>query len=354
MIGELAAPVRSWNGFWFGLTGARPLGAFRLMFGFCVLIHLVLLAPDLDQFVTDAGILRGEESKQLAGVLRWSILQEFQSPGAVRVVFAVTTAAAVLVVLGLHTRVACVVQYLGLLSIHHRNLLTNSGADSLMVILAFLLMFTASGRAYSLDGLRLRRRLGGEYEPVCVPWAQRLMQIQISILYFMTAFWKCQGETWAEGTALHYVLSNSEIRRWTFGLLTNEHAINALTYGALGVEFALAFLLWVKAARPFVIAAGVALHVGIMFTVNIPVFGELMMSSYLLYLTPGEFEKLRETVALRRRLSRFAGRGFMAGAGRGLETVIKPAYRPMGLRWSAQAGMKPGSESAVSGGENSR
>ena len=46
-------------------------------------------------------------------------------------------------------------------------------------------------------------------------------------------------------------------------------------------EFALAFLLWVRPARPYAIAAGMLLHVGIMLTVNIPIFvpGEKAMTA---------------------------------------------------------------------------
>jgi hypothetical protein len=139
--------VRGWNRFWFTKTSAKPLGVFRILFSLCALVHLILLAPDLVRFVSDEGVLRGEEAKQLAGPLRYSVLQDFQTPGAVRVVFAITTTAAVLTGVGLWTRVTSFVLYLGLLSLHHRNLLTNSGADTILVILSFLLAMAPSGRA---------------------------------------------------------------------------------------------------------------------------------------------------------------------------------------------------------------
>ena len=69
-------------------------------------------------------------------------------------------------------------------------------------------------------------------------------------------------------------------------------AINALTLGALVVEFALAFLLWFRATRPWAILAGLGLHAGILLTVNIPIFGELMIASYLTFLAPDELDAL--------------------------------------------------------------
>ncbi len=58
----------------------------------------------------------------------------------------------------------------------------------------------------------------------------------------------------------------------------------------MGIEIALAFLLWVKAARPWVIAAGLALHLGIMCIINIPIFGELTTAGYIVFLTPTEWD----------------------------------------------------------------
>jgi hypothetical protein len=122
-----------------------------------------------------------------------------------------------------------------------------------------------------------------------IPWAQRLIAIQISIVYFMTALLKAQGKTWADGTALHYILNNEECRRFTLGLTAYPAVLNALTFGTLLLEFALAFLLWVRVARPWMIAAGLMLHGGVMLTVNIPIFGELITACYLTYLSPAEF-----------------------------------------------------------------
>ena len=185
-----------------------------------------------------------------------------------------------------------VATYLGLLTIHHRNLATASGADVLMVVVAFTLMLSGCGDAYSLDARRRARRLGVEAEPLVSPWPQRLIQLQVSTVYFVTAALKASGPTWQDGTALHYVLSNDEVRRFTFGLTAYPLATNAMTYGALLMEFALAFLLWVRAARPWIMPMGLALHVAICLTVNIPVFGEIITACYLLFLTPEEFTAL--------------------------------------------------------------
>ena len=187
-------------------------------------------------------------------------------------------------------------------------LLTVSGADTLLLCTAFALMFTPSGAAYALDARRTRLRRGdGPADPIVAPWGFRLIQIQLTILYFMTGLLKARGTTWADGSALYYVLSDPEFRRASFGLTAYPALMNALTFGALLLELALPFLLWVRAARPFVIPAGVMLHAGIIATVNIPVFSELCVATYLLFLTGGEWAAIARVFARsgrRRRVTR--------------------------------------------------
>ncbi len=296
----MTSPIRVWNRFWFGPISARPLGAFRIVFGLIVLLNLALLAPEAEEWLSDAGRLGGPEARELAGPFRPSPLQYVQDPATVRLWLAATAVVAVLFTLGWHTRVMGVLLYGLTLSIHHRNMLASSGADVLLMIVCFLLMLSPCGTAYSLDARRVARRRGTPAEPLILPWAQRLIQFQLAFVYLATALIKTTGPTWGNGTALHYVLSNGEFRRFTLGLTSYPELINVLTYGALLLEFALPFLIWFRAARPWILFPGLALHAGIVLTVNIPIFGELMTACYLLFLSPEELDGLLRAVDPRR------------------------------------------------------
>jgi hypothetical protein len=286
-------PLRAWNQFWFQPISARPLGAFRIVFGLVALANLAFLAFDIDYWLTGVGMLQGPEAREVAGDLRQSPLQWVQDPTSVRLFFAATAGLGVLLTIGWHTRVVGILFYLATLSIHHRNILTASGADSLVMIITFYVMLTPCGAAYSLDARRAARRRGTVAEPLIVPWAQRLIQLHISMIYFNTAILKSNGASWLGGTALHYVLHNTEVGRFQLGPLTEYPlAINLLTHGALMTEFSVAFLLWFRATRRWAICAGMALHGGILLTVNIPIFGELMIACYMTFLTPEELDAL--------------------------------------------------------------
>jgi len=294
-------PIRAWNAFFFRPTSARPLGAIRICFGLLVLTNLALCAVDLDHWYTGVGLLQGAEARVIAGPLQMSPLQWFQDPTTVRAVFAATAVAAALLTIGWCSRPMSVLVYLGLLTIQFRNLVSSSGADVLLMTFAFNLMFCPSGAAYSVDAWIEARRRGTPAEPLILPWGLRLIQIQISLVYSIAAILKVGGGLWLNGTALHYVLANSEVRRLDVSFLTQYPIlINLMTYSALAMEFSLAFFLWSRAARPVVICIGVLLHAGIFVTINIPIFGELMWVGYLAFLTPPEFDALLRALDARR------------------------------------------------------
>jgi hypothetical protein len=106
-------------------------------------------------------------------------------------------------------------------------------------------------------------------------------------------------------------------------LLRYPLAINALTYAALFAELALPILLWFRAVRPWAIAMGLGLHLGVMLTVNIPIFGELMTACYLAFLTPEELNVL---------LRPFNPRNWFARPRRGVVNVDGRVDGPSGLR----------------------
>jgi hypothetical protein len=332
------SPLRAWNRFWFNPISARPLGAFRIVFGLVMLANLAILAFDLDYWLTSAGMLQGSEAREVAGELRYSLLFWMDDPFSVRIFVAVTAVLAVLLTLGWHTRVVSVLFFLAAISIHHRNILTVSGADTLVIIMSFYVMLAPTGAAYSLDARRAARRRGGDdapAEPLIVPWAQRLIQLHLCLIYFDTAVLKCNGSTWLNGTALHFVIHNTEVGRFHLSTLTDYPVlINLMTVGGLLTEFALAFLLWFRPTRVWTMFAGLSLHIGILFLVNIPIFGELMTACYLTFLDPDQLDNLLRTLDPRPLLRR-SERPEPALAGR----VEGPSRlpRPLAASYAAQA-----------------
>ena len=283
-------PIRVWNQFFFGLQSARPLGMIRICYGLLALANLGFCAVEMDHWYSEAGLLPGDAAQVIAGKLLPSPLHYVQSPQAIRIAFGFTALAALGLTVGWRTKLMSILYYGAMISLHNRNTVSASGADVLLLIFGFNLMLSPCGAAYSVDSWLANRKRGTVADPLILAWSLRLFQIQICLVYAMAAILKCNGNLWINGSAIHYVLNNSEVGRVDLSVLSNYPIlINLMTYSALGFELSLAFLLWFRAVRPAVIMMGIMLHLGILLTVNIPIFGELMWTGYIAFLTPPEF-----------------------------------------------------------------
>ena len=106
---------------------------------------------------------------------------------------------ALLLTVGLWTRVMSVAVFLCLNSIDQRNLLILHGGDTFLRCAGFFLMFAPAGAAFSLDRLiAIRRGKQGPQIKPRAPWAQRMIQIELSLLYLTSFFWKLKGHNMAE------------------------------------------------------------------------------------------------------------------------------------------------------------
>lgn len=289
---------RIWNGFWFGPISPGALGLFRLVFGALVVWYGLLLWPDRWVWFSERGVLGKEDAARIL---------EFLNPGprlnpfdwglndrSLTLFFVVFLLAAVGLTLGLATRFCALLVFVGLNALHNRNVVILNSGDTVMMVMSAYLLLSPAGAACSLDRLR---RIGhgreGDIPPPIIPWAQRLMQLQVSIVYLSTFCSKISGRLWQDGTAAFYPLHLPESARFPVPLTDGSHlwAIHLATYGTLAVELAMAAFVWVPRLRLFVLAAGTLLHLGIEYSLNIPLFSFLMIASYIPFLTEADLQR---------------------------------------------------------------
>ena len=191
------------------------------------------------------------------------------------------------------TRFSSVAVYICLGSIQVRNgFILNSG-DTLMLVTGFFLMFAPAGAAFSVDHwLRVRRGREPKIVQVFSPWAQRMLQIQTSIVYLSTFYWKSMGVLWMNGTAVYYAMRLDDFHRFPVPTLHSLFLIRSLTWLTLLIEFALAVLIWFKELRYPVLLAGLALHVGIEYAMNIPLFEWMIVATYVNFIEPEDLSRM--------------------------------------------------------------
>lgn len=293
-----------WNRFWFAPQTGHVLGLYRIAIGLLTLYSFSLFAKDADVFFSDEGVLTTRTVARELGREYHTILHWIRSPFGVRLALAALMLAAVCFTVGFHTRVASVLLYLLVVSFHERNPLVLNGSDSVLRTMLFFFMFAPAGAAWSVDHVRRRIRSREVTPRLISPWAQRMMQVQVSVIYFVTAYAKTRGALYHQGTAMYYVFGLVDFNvRGVEQLMNHPLIYSFLTYAVLFIEVSLPFLLWFRASRPYAVGMGLLAHGWIMVFMTIPVFGILMVATYIPFFTEEECEG-----ALQRARDRLAGR----------------------------------------------
>ncbi len=288
-----------WDDFWLVPEPTSTLAVVRIAYGVLLLAWAAMLGPDLSPFFSTTGIL--PEGPDIPWA--WSLLDAVGSDTFTTVVYWLLVAAAVGLVLGYRTRLAAVVAFVAIVSLYRRNPSVFQGGDQALRVFSFYFMFAPAGSALSLDRWRRARDHFWEF-PERAAWALRLMQVQLSLIYLFTVWIKVRGMRWNDGTAFSYSLRVGQLVRLELPawITTSVVVSNVATYTTLAVEFAMAVLVWNRRARPWVLAAGVLLHLAIEVTLRVGFFSLTMLLFYLAWLDPHQVRLWLLALARRQRL----------------------------------------------------
>ncbi|MHB8417609.1 MAG: DCC1-like thiol-disulfide oxidoreductase family protein [Myxococcales bacterium] len=301
---------KNWNpfsaSFWVGAMDLRPLGLFRITFGFIVTVATLDIGGILYPIISDAGVM--PRSALLGGIARGNRFCLFDVAGpywVTVVLWLLAVAACAAFTVGWHSRFASVATFFLVTGIHERNLLAFDGADNVIRVMLFWAMFMPVGARYSVDAVR-RAAKGRETLTHAPAFAMRLGQIQICWVYLNSFIHKWGGGSqWHDGTALHYALGLDHLFTRDFGqwLFNRPWFYVPGTYFTDLVEAVFLILVFFPYLQPklkaLAIVMGTALHAGIWATMNVGNFSYLMPLTFPLLFEP---EWAERAVGLTRRL----------------------------------------------------
>lgn len=300
IAGRLAA---AWSRFWFREADARTLGLMRILLGVVLLVPHVAMVGDLDLLYGAGGVLSVDllaESRGWGEGLR-AFFGALSEPLPLRGVWLLGVVAHVAVILGVRSRLALALSLAVQLWFYHRNSWCQHGGDRVLRMVTMALLVAPAGAAWSWDAWRGR---GQAMVPVM---AQRLVQLQLCIIYMHSGWVKSKGGTWHRGEALHYALANRQYQRapeLLDALLPSplvQLFCQLATWITLVWEAAFGlFMLWMP-TRVVALCIGVLVHGGIFTTMMVGSFSFVMLWSYLAFLPDGWVERLS---SLRTRLLR--------------------------------------------------
>jgi hypothetical protein len=279
---QVAAAVERWRRFWFRRQPAYTLGLVRMAFGVVAIGWTVSLLPDLYPLFGPHGIV----PQQPGDAFYWGVFAIFTSDRALLIGWAVLLVSSVALTIGWHSRLAALAVWVLILSFQHRDQWVWNSGDVAVRIEALVLMLSPCGAALSLDQARSAGTFWSARE--CAQWPLRLMQLQMSLIYLASALSKINGSAWPQGTAVSYSLRLQDLTLLSPPHWVTDSALlmNAATWGSLAVELSLAFLVWNRRLRPWVLAAGVVMHTIIMVTIAVGFFTVAMFVLYLAFVPP--------------------------------------------------------------------
>ncbi len=284
-----------WNAFFFAEQSPMPIALFRVVYGVLVICTLILLHPDwLAWFGPHAWVSLSTMQSLEPGVRLNLFTIIPQSDASIGAFFWVFLGSAILLTFGFLTRLNSVIVFLCLTSIHQRNLYINHGGDTFLRVAGFFLMFAPAGAALSVDRLiRIwRGKEGAEIQPRA-PWAQRMIQIELSFLYFATFCWKVQGVPWTRGTALYYVYHVDSLQRFPVpSWFLRPTILKFGSWFAIGLEFSLGVLIWVRELRYYLLGIGLLFHLFLAYSINVPMFQWDVLSAYILFIEPADWSRV--------------------------------------------------------------
>jgi predicted DCC family thiol-disulfide oxidoreductase YuxK len=212
-------------------------------------------------------------------------------------------------ILGFKTRPSSILFFIFTWSLYTRDQFVMTAGDNLLYLIIFLMMFCDCGAYFSIDAADAAAR--GDIKKKPRPFVSLLhnfgvlaILLQLSLLYLTSAFYKISGHMWQDGTALYYVLRTSEFNLSPLAhfLYQNVILVTALTYFTILFQLAWPFLIWSRAARPFVALGAFALHANIGYFMGLVWFSAVLISAELIIFDDLDY----------RRFARFCDRTFDA------------------------------------------
>ena len=294
--------LKSLHSWMFGFGSPVTIGVVRMIVGTLALINLAMVAVDFEAWFTERGYYPIELLDHwYSDFSKISLLQNVTNDSVTALFYGLTMLAALMTALGLFSRVSTVALLVGLVSIHHRSPEILNSGDTLLRAMVFYVALSPSGDACSID--RLIKLWRGTVERVhreVSLWPQRMMQIQLAIMYFTTVWLKSFGDWWLDGTATWYVPQLQEFDRFpTPAWIDQPPFLQMSTYGSLFIEVSLATLVFYRPTRKAVLLLGLGLHAVIEYRFNIPLFGLIVTACYISHYEGHELTAWAERIGKR-------------------------------------------------------
>ena len=260
----------------------RSLALVRISLAVIVLQDLARRSLDISVFYGDGGVFPSQYSHTFwNGSWAWSLhLIDGGPTSLIAILFIVHALVALALLFGFYTRIATILTWFLLVSLHNANPLILQGEDVLLRAVLFVCMFLPLGAAFSLD--RYFSKMPPSETKVLSGWTVAYL-LQIGFLYFFVSIYKHSAE-WMSGDAIYYALSIDQYATH-FGhyVLNFPHLLTFLTFSILIFQTLALFLLFSPIYSMFIrtitVFALMMMHAAFALTMNLGMFSAVSIAA---------------------------------------------------------------------------
>lgn len=282
----------------------RTLALFRVALGAVLLSSLLQRFADLAAFQSDLGVLPRDALIAAQNPWHWSLHFIHGSTLFQGALLALQCLLAVAFLIGRRTRLAAILSWVLLASLHARNPLVLSGADQLLICLLFWSMFLPLGARYSADAALSTAPPPGDHRHLS--WAGAALLLQVLSVYFFSALLKSGTAWWPDGTAVRMALDIDRFATPAGHWLRASHpwALPPLTYFVYFLELLgplAALLPWAHRPLRFVVLLLLmVMHAGFIVLLSVGTFPFVSLASLAVLLGGGFWDRAARRDAARR------------------------------------------------------
>ncbi len=266
----------------------RSLALFRISIALLILADLFLRSFSLEAFYTSQGILPVTSwmVKYSTTGYRWSFHLANDTAFFQVLMFLIAGYFAICLLLGYHTRLATIISWIFLVSLHQRNPLVLNGGDILLRLLLFWSMFLPLGATVSMDQSRHPKK----YPQRILSVASIALILQVLSVYLFSFLHKDSALWFPKGMAVLYVLGHdflvTSLGTWIYGWPTG--ILRFFTYSTWLAELVVPLMLLMPFFTTFFRLVGVsilaAMHLGFVLTLKIGLFPLINIASLMIFL----------------------------------------------------------------------
>ncbi len=257
--------------FWLGEVDPLPLALYRAGLGALLCVEGLLRLPYAAELFSDGGFHRS----------RFAV--PVPSPTGAYTLALASSLAAAAMALGWRTRASTLAALALWGWLYAIDQIGEKALHSVALVALAMLALSDAGAALSLDA----RRDGAKSAVWATPL--RLLQLQFAQVYFFAGVVKLRAPGWLDGAVLARAMSSrwaTDVGLWA-ARVAPDGAWRGLARATVAYELLAPLLLFVPRARRWVIAAGVALHLGIEATLGVGWLGwHFMLALLALYPSP--------------------------------------------------------------------